>query len=757
MAYRYARFLCTLLIALLLVACGGGGDDDSAPGTPIPGNQDTLALAAQLTANFAPASNTLTLNWKDSFPGGTRYQVQARQADSSYLTLATVAGAGGSGAGLSWQTAGTVTTTYRVQAVQAAQTTTIKTPQAQSVVEVLVPAAAPVIQVTPAEPLSGIARLSIGDGLTYPSVTWYVDLRKLGTVSSGAGNPLSWDTSGETNGVHLVIASIQTRPDSYTEVRQNFSVANANLALGANVSGTTGMINVDIGASSAVGIARVEALLDNNPLGSLTAPNACSRFCTGDNDRYRFTVNAALAGSGAHTVLVTATDTNGISKQLTVAVPINNLPVLGISSPVDGAFVNGLLTINGTSTSDKPGTVTTRASLGDFEFLNTTNAAFTGSMSLAGLPAGAYTLTVRATDSSNATTVVQKTLIVTSAAALTYTPLFSIGAGGQLLAADGDRLLYASPTGNITLRNTSTGAEVNLADTGRLTNIADWQISQGRVYVQGRDTDCIKTFTCIYEWAADGSRTNLSTANPLAVNYEVHPVAMGNLVVWTSTNAGGYTLFDALSRSYRLIAAPAGANYVGNGRYDLMLQAGNIIFFYWAQTGGVAGSSAFDVYRWDSLSNTSTRLSEGGARNIYPQTDTQQVAWLQTPVGDGVATLRSQGVSGGVVTDLGTNVNQFRAEDGVTAWLESTDTERAVRARYQGVTHTLSTQSTAVLYGTGGGTVLFGEGGKAFSWNAATGGATRKLDAAPNQTVITGGQAYFIIGNSVTVYRMDLD
>ena len=97
----------------------------------------------------------------------------------------------------------------------------------------------------------------------------------------------------------------------FVELRRTATVGNPSVTVSATVSGVTGLIAVDARAYSPFGVTAVSAALDGAALATLNSPNACSRSCGGSNDVYRFTVNAATAGSGAHTLLISAVDGAG--------------------------------------------------------------------------------------------------------------------------------------------------------------------------------------------------------------------------------------------------------------------------------------------------------------------------------------------------------------------------------------------------------------------------------------------------------------
>ncbi len=744
------------------------------------------ANLTQLTSTVNLSTNTVLLQWADSFPSGTSYRIESQNTDGSFSLVETVLGVGGRGIAMQWQRAVTVSGVYRVVAVLSASSVPISTPQGQSSVSVSVPPSPPTIVLDQTEPASGAVKLSLSSTSAYPTVTWYTDLRLIGS-GTGVGNPVTWNTSTETNSSHLILAKIQVAPDSYTEIRRTVSVSNSNLALGAGVSGTTGTINVDVSASSQFGIARVEAAFDGASIGSLTAPNACSlRIGCISNNVFRFSVNGATAGSGSHSMVVTVTDSAGNSKSTTVQVPISNLPGLIVSSPADGAFVTGTLNLSGSYSTDKPGVVTVLASLGDYQFMSSTSSSFTGSMSLAGLTPGSYTLTVRATDSTNAVTVVQRTVAVTSSAPLAYAPLFNMGAAGQILAANDEQLLYSSDSG-VRLRNVRVGTEVLLGGGADATRyMQDWQISNGYVYANGKGVDCF--WACVYQWNPQGTLQNLSNSNVYSASpsdmggraYDRHSVAHDGYVIWVNDQAnqaqlfggtGWYTLYDITKGTYSKISPPDGARFVGNNGYDFVVEAnGALSFYYWARFGFVDVSATFDVFRWSSVNNASSKISTTAPNNIQPKSDGRRWIWQQTATGGtGAITLLSQAVSGGEVTTLSSSAGNYQLRDGVVAWLETTTTSTGgIGGTVPTVTGlkvivgnqpmaTISSRAGVNLYGVGGAQVVFGEAGKVYSWNANTKSSTLLIDAAPNQVLQSGSTLYFVMGASKAVYRVVLN
>lgn len=755
------RFLIACGIALLLPilaalgGCGGGssGGGNAAPAPEVPATEAPAASIARFTT--VNTNTTVTLDGSGSAPAaglGYQWTLTSRPAGSS----ATLTNPTSATPVITPDIGGTYTVVLTVtnSAGQSAVDTFTFT-----VVQVTDPA----IVLGSAEPLSGSVPLSLS-GTVAGSVTWYVDLMLLGTGSSTTGAPITWNTASYTNGSHSIIARIQVGANSYQEVRRTVTVGNSSVTLlTATPSGTTGTINIDARASSGYGITSVSGSLDGGPATVLTAPNACSRFCSGSNDVYRFTVTAGVVGSGSHTLVIVATDNNGSRRTLTVPVPVSNAPVLTLDGPTDGALVNGTLRINGSAVTDKGGTVTTVARLGDVQVLGTTLGSFDAVYDITGIAARDYTLTVTATDKDGLSSVVTRKVVITSSPALSHTPVFTLPPGASLLAAEGTQVLVATPGGGAYLRDLISGTEVVLRNAAGIQYATDWQISAGRVYAQAKDSDCTPTFNCIYSWDVSGTRSNLSTASPHTAGsaYQENPVARGGFVVWTNwngPNTGSYTLHEAATGRFTRISQPAGINYVGNTDYDLAVVGGVVHFVYWGQTGGSGTSSTFDIVRWQSDTGVSTRLTSDGVRNIYPQTDGMRIAWQRSPVGgsvDGTVSLITQPLSGGASTTLASGASaSFLLRGGVLAWRESAPTSPAVKAASAAGTTVLSPLSSGVLYASGEGKVIYGETGWVYSWNSATGLRTLRLETAPGAVFVTGGAMIFTVNSAV--YRVGL-
>ena len=757
-----------LLASALLVACGGGGS--SGEPVPPPGGVNNPPVAQAGPAQSVTVGTVVTLDGSasadaDGDPLTYAWTLTTRPAGSA----ATLSGPATPRPTFTADVEGSFVATLVVSDGKTASPPAAATITASS-------AAALAIVADRAEPLSGTVNLSLSAAVT-GAVSWFADLQQIGTGAS-----LSWNTTSVSNGSHLLVARVQPSPDAAAyEVRRAVNVSNSSITVTTSVSGTTGTIAVLAVPRSPFGITSVSAAFDGVPSGTLTAPNACSSrvACVTVSglvyDAYRFDVDAAVAKSGNHTMVFTVTDGSGATRTASVPVPISNPPTLTVNAPADGAFVFGTLQLSGTATSDKSGTVTVTARLADLQFLQTTSSPFAANYDVSGLAPGSYLLTVRATDNGNLVSQVQRTVFVTTSSALAYSPAFSLPAGGQLLAAEGSRVLHGVEGGAVRMRDLATSGDVTLAGVSTIQYVTGWQLSDGRAYAYGKGTDCV--LYCVYQWGPDGSITNLTNPNPYsrATNigggwaYDTFPVARDGYVVWVNdkaadtgvvTNATGrYTVFNVQTGTYTRVGVPAGVAYVGNHSYDFAVVGGVLHFAFWGQTGGEGMSSTFDVFRWRSDTGVSTRVTMSGARAIYTQTDGLRVAWQQTPLGgnsDNTFTLVSQPIAGGATTTWSTTASSFLLRDGVLAWVETgPGGARTIKAATATQVYTLSNLATSALLAVGGGQVAYLQQGKVYTFDAATAQTRLRVDAQPGASVyLSGGALVFMVGSSV--YRVAL-
>ncbi len=744
---RWARVLL-LTVASLLASCGGGsgGAEDPVPPNNVPVARVTGdaavfvgdAVVVDGTGSSDADGDVLSFAWTWS----------ERPAGSA----ATLSGAATSRPGFTPDQPGRYVVRLTVSDGKS-------TSAAANLALDATLAPAPTIRIDSAEPLAGDVRLSL-DGRVGGTVEWFVNLVRLGSGSAGVGSPLVWRTSSVANGSHLLLARIQTSPGVFQEVRRTVEVGNPTIGLAATVSGTSGLIRVDVSATSGSGISQVTARFDGADAGTLTVPNACSSSCIGGNDLYRFLVDGGAVGSGPHTMVITATDGTGATRSITVSVPVANLPVLELAAPVDGSFVSGSLRIEGRAQTDRGGGLTVVAYLGDVEIFRTTSVdPFAGVYDLTGLAPGSYRLRVNAIDATGLGGSVERTVVVSGPTSPTHVPVMLLPDGGQLLATEATLLLYAAAPGDVRLRDLLSATEVQLSGPALLTAATQWQISGGRVYAQSTGADCTGGPSCIYEWQVDGRSRNLSAGNPFAgTSAQQQPVARDGHVLWTNWlgagSVGSHTLFEVATGQYRQIVPPAGVGYVGNIAYGFGLSGGVVVATLWGQTGGSGESTTFDVYRWRADTGLSVRLTGGGQREVYADANDERSAWQQTLPGGGLFALRSALHAGTSVETLTSRARRFVLGDGFIAWTDASGTTEAVKALRSGSATADTVAANGSVFSASGRRLVWGGSAGLYVWSADTGVSTLQLHVGPSQLVFGQGSMVFLIGRSV--YRVAL-
>lgn len=770
---RMRRLSLVWLLCFLLTACGGGGGGGGSSSSPTPTpaapsptpQQVSAAQSAKLTAVLDTATNQATLAWSDTFPAGTSYSIQQEATSGSWSNVDAVPGTTGTGGNLTWAHTVNTSTVLRVVVPESGYVVPLQTPSGNTSLTVAPPATVPTIVLNPPQPVTGNVTLSIAGGGTYSAVQWYVDLNSIGTSSSGPDYSIVLNASNLTAGSHLILAQLETSPDSYIQIRLTIQVQNPEVTLNATVSGTSGNVYLNVNATSAYGITSVSATLDGNSLGTLNAPNCGGQACS---NTYQFPINATAAGSGTHTISVQATDGNGVTDSQTLTVVFSNPPKLTVSTPIDGALVNGTLQVAGSFSTDKPNTtVSVKATLGSVTVLTATASPFSASFSLAGVNPGNYTLTVVATDSAGLTTTVSDVVTVTSSPALVYTPILTLGSGGGILAVSSAYVLYQDSSGTIHAHSSTSDTIISL---GNLTSPGQWQITDnGYVFVYAFGKDRPGGSTSIYMWPAGGSTpTNLSNlAGSNSIYDQLLPVHYP-WVLWASlvtSNWNQYTLYNVSTGQNITVPGPAGITLVGNNNCDFTT-AGGLTLYFWTESQNASLQYLTNVYSWSQATGTTTQLSSDNL-SLYPQTDGTTIAWQTDhapPPPNAPYTLTTENIASRSIGSLSTNMTTFQLNSGLLGWLEqtistnngiSTLTAQSIKASNGSSTYTISNLLATAFFGSSGGFIAYEKSGELYDWSP-TGGEVLLFESSPGQLHLAGSTVYFTNGNSQALYAVPM-
>jgi hypothetical protein len=158
---------------------------------------------------------------------------------------------------------------------------------------------------------------------------------------------------------------------------------------GATVSGT---ITVQINASDNVGVAAVSLYLNGALLSTKTAAP------------YTFSLDTTRFANGSYTLRAVAADAAGNTAGAQISLSINNAPdttppTIRITSPVNGARVNGTISV-AVATSDDRGVVRVELYVNGRLTATSTSAPFTLQWNTSKAPRGAHTLQCRAYDAA---------------------------------------------------------------------------------------------------------------------------------------------------------------------------------------------------------------------------------------------------------------------------------------------------------------------------------------------------------------------
>jgi Bacterial Ig domain len=300
---------------------------------------------------------------------------------------------------------------------------------------------------------------SAADNIGVVGVQFRLDGVNLGGEDTAAPYSVSWNTTGTANGSHTLTATARDAAgNSKTSTPVTVTVSNApppdttpptvsvtSPASGATVSGTT---SVTASASDNVGVVGVQFRLDGVNLGAedAAAPYSVSWNTTG-------------AANGSHTLTATARDAAGNSKTSTpVTVTVNNAPppdttppTVSISSPANGATVQGTLTVTA-SASDNVGVVGVQffadgAPLGAEDL----TAPYSASVGTTASDNGTHTLTAVARDAAgNRTTSAPVTVTISNAPPPDTTPpTVSISSPANGATVQGTLTVAASAADNV--------------------------------------------------------------------------------------------------------------------------------------------------------------------------------------------------------------------------------------------------------------------------------------------------------------------
>ena len=766
---RWLGWLVAGLLSVGLAACGGGGSGDPVPPPPPPVNRAPVAVVG--AAQTVTVGNNTVLDGSassdaDSDPLRYAWRLDAAPAGSN----AVLNNAASAMPVFTPDRAGNYVWTLVVSDGQADSA-----PASTTVVANAVPDPGPLsIVLDQPEPVEGIVTFTLS-GPYDGNVSWSIDLIPLGPVEGRPLAMMSWDSAIGPMGTHQIIARLHDGQGGWREIRRSFEVGPAPIRMSSRAFGTSGEIIVEITASSTLGMQQVSATLDGQDLGTLFSPNGCGaisvNFCGVPNGAgWRYTLSAAAIGPGPHTMVITAIDKGGRVAAISQSVPVG--PVLTVNGLQDSDVVFGTLQLSGEVVGAPTADVEVTVSLNALPIGVSRGPVFDVSYDLAGVPPNRYVVTVRAVQAGGLATELKYRIAIAPSAR--WVQPSSLLITGQLLAARGTQALVSEAvpysSQRLLLRDLVSGASTLLLDTGTdWSKFTGWTLGGGRVYATGNAGDCVGR-TCLYQWDADGRRSNLTRDNPYSggnSNFldDGFPVVQGDHVLFLSSDSGALAswrrlvLFNAADRSYVKVADSAEV-LLGYGQSgDLSVREGVARVVYGGYTFAPA-PTRWALHEWRSDTQATALLAEGDGSILNVRTDGSRVFWLQTsPSTNSRNDLIAMPLGGGPVSVLAPLINASAfavQEDGSLTWGESLHTG--------GVTYTLppappppsGISYDRTMFGGGLGWLFYVQrsNNTLYAWNAATGVAEPMFDANANKGYVTDGHLVFqYLG---AVYRLPL-
>lgn len=390
-----------LTLSLLLTACGGGGG-----GTTPPANAAPVARMADVASSLYTGDPVLldgrTSSDADNDPLSFEWSITERPTGSTVQL-------GTSAPGLSYlipDAPGRYGVAIRVSDGKGGESRLTKTLDVQ---------AAPALSIAldQAEPLGGPVQLRLSRKVNFNKVTWYVDSKLLGEGKQDDAGLIAWDAGFQTDGPHLIQARLDYGSGITAQVERQVQVKTPSIKLSKPYVWYHGNTAIVVEAQSVYGVDKVRLSYKGAVLSELSAPNACgeSPACPGPFTSYYFPVSAAQTGSGKVSLDLYARDKAGAERTLQVEAQVN--PLITLTSPVAGASVRNSFTLSG-KREQAHSAVRLEVRLGDLLVYSQADVGETFSIpiSVAGLAAGRYTVTVSAKDALEGSAILTLEVVV---------------------------------------------------------------------------------------------------------------------------------------------------------------------------------------------------------------------------------------------------------------------------------------------------------------------------------------------------------
>lgn len=760
------KLLSPLCAVLLFVGCGNDSSElPVSPTTPPIITSQATQNGSKLQASFDKQGGMLTLEWQDVTSNEVGYRVEQKvesvvtAVTSSWVVVEDLPAYDGQGQKITWKKPISTQGEYRVLVKLPEQNKVLLTDgSAESLI------VSPDIQASlvfsQQEPVLGNVNLSVQiAGVTAKSVRYYKDLFAIGSATISPDFMLAWNTSNETDGVHQILAQIEVSPNNYLLIQRQVQIDNPNLSLASITVNQIGdSLTVGTRATSDAGVKQLQLFIDNQPFTVITNPKDC--FAESKCFPYEWNISLANFNVGHHEIKIKAQDNVGEIAEKATTFLKNAAPQVLLTQPIDGQIIGNILQVAGSITDDEADPLLV-IKLRDLEIYRGVGTQFSTSFDMSSLPLGSYTLTLLVTPKTGSS--IAKTVQVNYQSLTTTTPeyVYGLGESNYVQGVNQNNVLFTeSNTGNVFLYQPSTAQKQLVIEKSKIDYLQTKQMVGKRILLSGQDI--VSKQYQVYLWD-NGTLKNISEIsgdNKLSLGYQENPVMNGSWIVWSSGGSQRYHLYNVDTQESHIITKPSDSPYIGNWNYSLAVLADTVRFYTWAQTGTFGENSHFDIFQYNTKSKETTRLTNNGLLNIYPQASKTRIAWQQTTNSQGnnaPYALVVASVDNPLNQQIfSTVMKQFWLVDNLLVWEDAIGSQTAININDGVSQYSLPTSNMQVV-AIGDGKVVYSKNNATWVWQP-TKEPYQLFAFVINQPKFdeATGMLYFTTGTANSLYRIKL-
>ncbi len=608
------KYIVTLLIIgiLSLGACGNNEEEPNSQTTqtpdlvqpitpnptptPTPTTNPIPTHGAQLSLVYNADSKVALISWSESSyvdPVGYRVEkslISESRALKNWSEVTTLASGGGN---YSVQDYTEVPTNYRIVSLDDELSLSGDNGATELLVNPIQGVALFFTQndVNATMPLNRVVTINtlVDASANVQKVIYYLDTKKIGESVVKPYFPYSFNSAAYANGNHRLDNELKIEDSSYITFYTPITTYNTNLNLSLRLGATTGVIPVIATASSKESLSGVRFYLDDMLMADVKEKNYCSnpRYgCYDSNDSYEWEWNSTAYAPKTYVLKTEVSDAGGeyLSKEITHE--LNNPPVITMTSPLNESVVGDTLSISG-SVSDDQNATTVTIKMGDQTIYSANAKSFSATYDMRGLVEKNYAIQIKATDASNKSTTVTRTVLYKENSNLT--PWRSLGKDGSVMQVGGGYLAYKESNSLVRLNLTSESE--SRYDLGTVHYDRYYDISfTGAIAFYGTELTFDSTI-----FLADDKLSKIGTGQ--------HPVVYKNNLLWINSYYSSLYLYDLNAKSVVDVKKPSDAKYWLNWSYFL----GDKNFCASANISSTP--SNYDLYVYDMTSQQATRLT----------------------------------------------------------------------------------------------------------------------------------------------------